>query len=181
MTRKAADLYQLIQNEKALLTANEIVILAEIKERHLNDKVLINSISDQQYNIMTDDEKALNNSRKRIDYIICKEIEYCIITKKIPRRVYDYLHTNAKKIVSNPTFAPILVIFAYYLDNKNAIDVIVSKIVSGILKHQNDSFPKRLEMNDLFKLTPEALLTSHSDIKQLVVEFSIDKITILDE
>lgn len=179
MRATSEELKNIINYEKSLLTENERIILNEYRDLYLENMLIVKNCCDSEYEVLTEEEKMLNNSRKRINYILNKEIEYCILSKSIPRRMYESLKMNAKSIVSNGAFAPLLIIFAYYLEHKKEIDIIVSQIVSGLRKHQYDSSTSTFLFEEISIIAPDKILQGESEWKYELMDLSLNQPNII--
>jgi uncharacterized protein YfiM (DUF2279 family) len=178
MNRKT-ELLAIINREKPLLPASEHAILDALRQQVMHNPNDFIPMSDAEYEILSDSERAADNSRSRINYILSREIEYLLINRTIPRRLIDWM-TERKAIIvgSSAAFGAAGKAVVYYYEHKDAVDQAAHKFISLLLSAEEGEAE---ESNaDIESLSPEDLFKQagqHSELVDLLVDISAEGIS----
>ena len=168
-------LLAVINDEKNRLSPREAELLGEMSLRVMRKPEGFVVISDAQYAVMSEAERSANNARQRIDYIISKEIEYLLISRKLSEKMVSWFKKHKITLLASHAFGFAGATFSYYLDHADKIDPLVHRLLSGL------HFKKRkLETDErpLEKLTPEDLFAEQERFPEVVaflVELSTEQ------
>jgi hypothetical protein len=174
-SNRKQELLKIIQTEKALLPTRESEILAQVSSRVLRNPEGFSPISDAQYAVLSEAERSADMSAKRIDYIISKEIEYLLDSRKISEKLVAWFKKNKVALLVHHVFGVAGAGFAFYLEHADRIDTLVRRLLSGV--HFNAQRNPQDSAKPLQELTPEELFAEQErfpDLVQFLVALSTE-------
>lgn len=172
--KRKQQLLVLINDEKGRLSPSQLEILREVSSRILRNPEGFKPISDSQYAVLSESEKTAANAEKRIDYIISKEIEYLLISRKVPEKLVTWFKRNKAAVLSLHLFGAVGAAFSYYLEHADKINPLVHKLLAGahFKKHRPVVAPRPVS-----ELTPDELFAEegvYPDVVGYLVELSTE-------
>ncbi len=177
MNRKT-ELLVLINREKALLPTSDHAILDALRSQVIHKPKDFAPLSDTEYEILSDSERAADNSKVRINYILSREIEYLLLNRTIPRKFIDWMKERKGIIVgSSAVFGAAGKAMVYYFEHKDAVDQAVHKFISLLQSAEEE---EATESASIESLTPEQLFRQagrHGELVDLLVDLSAEGIT----
>jgi hypothetical protein len=169
----------MINREKALLPASEHAILDALRSQVMHKPKDFAPMSDSEYEILSDSERAADNSKLRINYILSREIEYLLINRTISRKLIEWMKERKAIVVgTTAAFGVAGKAVVYYFEHKDAVDQAVHKFIS-LLQSAEEGEAKE-EDTDIESLSPEQLFRQggqHSELVDLLVDLSAEGIS----
>jgi hypothetical protein len=172
MNRKT-ELLVLINQEKALLSVGDHAILDALRSQVMHKPKDFDPISDAEYEILSESERAADHSKIRINYILSREIEYLLINRTIPQKLIDWMKERKTKIIgSSAVFGAAGKAVVYYFEHKDAVDQAVHKFISLLQSAEEGG---ATEDTSIESLSPEQLFKhagQHSELVDFLVDLS---------